>query len=286
MRFAVIGDPIAHSRSPEMHLPVLLSVDPEATYEKVLVKRGDLAAWVERVKKEDIRGFNITMPHKEDIIHYLDEVSEEAGLFHSVNTVVNRGGRLFGYNTDSGGFLLSLSESGFEIKGKRLFLFGAGAAARTIALKAALNGAASVTVLARTPEKAEALCEEVRDLKMKTKIASGSDREKADYATDTDLFVNATPLGMKGTDPGYESFDFLDRLPKEALVYDLIYEPAETELLAEARRRGLQTQNGLMMLKGQAILADRLFLDQEAATNKMCRIDKEEESPQKGRSTE
>ena len=285
MRFAVIGDPIEHSRSPEMHLPVLMPKDPEATYEKVLVKRGGLAEWIRQVKKEDIRGFNITMPHKADIIPFLDEIEEEAELFHSVNTVVNRGGRLYGYNTDGGGFLLSLSEDGFTIKGKNLLLLGAGAAARTIALKAALEGAASVAVLARTPEKAEALCEEIGSLKTKTKIAFGSDQGKEEYAKNADLLVNATPLGMTGADSEYDDFDFLDRLPKEALVYDLIYEPAETRLLTEARRRGMKTQNGLKMLKGQALLADRLFLDREADTGEMCLINKEKESPQKGRST-
>jgi shikimate dehydrogenase len=286
MRFAVIGDPIEHSRSPEMHLPVLLPEDPEATYEKILVKRGGLADWVERVKKENIRGFNITMPHKADIIPFLDGIEREAALFHSVNTAVNRGGKLYGYNTDGGGFLLSLSENGFAIKGKRLLLLGAGAAARTIAFKSALEGAASITILARAPEKARALCEEVKGLKTEADIACGNSRETADCAGGIDLMVNATPLGMEGTDSEYGDIAFLDRLPKDALVYDLIYEPAETKLLAEARQRGLKTQNGLKMLKCQALLADCLFLDPETDADKMCRTSNETESPQKGRSTE
>ncbi|MDD2483675.1 MAG: shikimate dehydrogenase [Eubacteriales bacterium] len=273
MKFAVIGSPISHSLSPDMHLPVLSAFDPEASYEKIFVEKGELPAFLEKVKKERFRGFNLTMPHKTDILPYLTEIEQEAKIFGSVNTVVNRKGRLCGYNTDGKGFLLSLMENGRSLKNEKLLILGAGGVARTIALKAALDGATTVIILARMPQKAAALCREIQKLGERVKgvrIGYGRDEQAPFFATDTTILVNATPRGMEGTESEFEDFSFLDALPKNALVYDLIYEPAETKLIREAKKRGLQTQNGLKMLKYQAILADRLFLDRETDSDEMC----------------
>ena len=277
MKFAVIGDPIEHSRSPEMHLPVLQKSDPAAIYEKVLVKKGELAAWIDRVKAEQYGGFNITMPHKADILPFLDGIDREAELFRSVNTVVNRNGKLYGYNTDAGGFLLSLTESGEGLKGRKILLLGAGGAARTIALKALLEGAKAITILTRRPEQTEILCTELREMAARssptgrdTAIKGGALQDITQYAEESpDIVVNATPLGMTGTETTFQDLSFLKKLPENTLVYDLIYDPAETALLAEAKRRGHRTQNGLKMLQYQALLADRLFLDRETDTETM-----------------
>lgn len=277
MKFAVIGDPIEHSRSPEMHLPVLQKVDPEAVYEKVQIKKGGLAAWIEKVKAERYKGFNITMPHKADILPLLDGLDEEAALFRSVNTVVNRNGKLYGYNTDAGGFLLSLTESGNALKDRKILLLGAGGAARTIALKTLLEGAKAITILARRPEQTETLCTELREIAARSSsrgcddaIKGGALQDIAQYAGENpDIVVNATPLGMAGTEAAFSDLTFLKKLPEHTLVYDLIYEPAETALLAEAKRTGHKTQNGLKMLEYQALLADLLFLDRETDPDAM-----------------
>lgn len=267
MRFAVIGDPIEHSLSPSIHLPVLNRLARESDYFKVNVKKGKLEGWIKTVLEEQIDGFNVTMPHKTDIIDFLDELKGDALAFRSVNTVVSCGGSLVGYNTDGEGFHFSLKETGLPLKGSNLLLFGSGGVARTLAIKAALEGAKSITILARSPDKAKKVAKEI--VSYGAEVHYGSLAE-ADYiGRDTNILINATPLGMAGMDGNFINFSFLDRLVKGSLVFDLIYRPMETRLLAEAKARDLGTQNGLGMLIYQGLLADRLFLGKDFDLNEM-----------------
>ncbi len=266
--FAVIGSPIAHSLSPKIHRAVFQRLGYDFDYDLAEVKKEGLEHWLAKVRGQGICGFNATMPLKVNIIPMLDSIQEEARLYHSVNTVVNREGRLQGYSTDADGFLLSVRE---RCKLDQILILGAGGVVNTLAMKLCLESAGKIKILNRTPEHAEAVCKKVGD---DLKKASSLSLTKAEYGSltteaikkhcqGTSLLINATPLGMEGCKGDFEDFSFLDRLPKEALVCDLIYAPAKTTLLREAEKRGLKILNGLGMLIYQALLADQHFLDLE-----------------------
>jgi shikimate dehydrogenase len=261
---AVIGDPIAHTLSPAIHGIVFEALGVEERYGALRVPREELASFAERARESGMRGFNVTIPHKSAIIPLLDEVVGEAGLCGAVNTVLVRGGRLSGFNTDMGGLLESLRAIGHGYRGKNILILGAGGASRGVALKAAMEGAGSVAVLARGPEKAE----EIRALVRRAstcRVRAGEMTADAMSAAarEADILINATPLGMSGIGADFDSLEFLDSLPEKALVCDLVYSPPETKLLRRAAELGLPTQNGLGMLIYQALLADELFLERK-----------------------
>ena len=201
--------------------PVLHSKSP-------LIQNTMLAAlgleWLECAKFAGYAGFNATMPHKEELVELMDELDGDARLFGAVNTVCIRDGRAYGYNTDGAGFLRALNDEGIDPAGKRVLVLGAGGAAKAVCLKLAQAGA-EVVVCNRTADKAAALC------------------------------ANCTSLGMEGAAGQFEEFSFLDALPAGAPVVDLIYAPAETELLRRAREGGHQTANGFGLLVNQAVLS-------------------------------
>ncbi len=259
---AVIGDPIAHSLSPVIHTTVLQELGIDCDYEKIRIVKGDLSSFLTSDRCAEISGFNLTMPHKQDVIPYLDYIDPDAQIFGSVNTVKVKDHQLWGYNTDGQGCLLAIESMGHSYKDKNIVILGAGGVSYTVALKMALVGAGSVTVLNRTPSGALALAKNVYD-KTGESITCGSlnNAEIAKHCESCDILINCTPLGMEGIDCDFEDFSFLNALPKGALVYDLIYRPAMTNLLKMADRLGLDTLNGLDMLIYQGLLADEIFLD-------------------------
>lgn len=260
LKLAVIGDPIEHSFSPQVHGAALDALGVAYTYQKVRVPAGGLADFLPYARAEGIEGFNLTMPHKVDILPFLDEIDEEAQRFSSVNTVVVRDGRLCGFNTDADGYTAALRTAGHAMGGKRVLILGAGGVVRTLALKAAYEGAARIVILNRTADKAEAVCDLVRQ-KVPAELRAdtlGMETLCA-YAADCDVLIQATPLGMHGTGSDFTDFSFLDRMHPDALVSDLIYNPERTRLLQAASARGLAVQNGLGMLICQALLADRIY---------------------------
>lgn len=264
-RFAVLGDPIEHSKSPDIHLPVLSDFLEKPVYKKMHVGCGGIPRYLDELKK--LRGFNLTMPHKQNIIPYLSGMSREAELSGSVNTVVCRDGELFGYTTDGEGFFSALEsgEGGGSIafEGKHMLILGSGGVARAIAFRACLAYNMKIGVLARNESKAEALKNEV-SLKI-----PGADifAEKLSYDTleryvsRADILVNATPQGMTGVDSQWESLEFIKALLRDGVVCDLIYSPPETEFLKKAQKLGYKCLSGLPMLIHQALVADELYLD-------------------------
>ncbi|MCL2492907.1 MAG: shikimate dehydrogenase [Clostridiales bacterium] len=250
-RFAVIGDPVGHSLSPLLHRTVYKAVDfyekigVQASYEKQRVTPEALAAFL---SDTELDGFNVTIPHKERVYALLPEARGDAALAGAVNTVVREEGRMVGYNTDMGGLLKALQSFGAEYKDAVVCVFGTGGAARGIARKAAAEGAREVRILGRSKEKAEAILPGAF-LGMPT----------AQTLRGADLFLNATPLGMTGMTEDFADLSFLNGLPAQAFVYDLVYTPAETRLLAAARACGLRAENGLSMLVWQGLLSDALF---------------------------
>ncbi len=260
LNLAVIGDPIAHSLSPMVHASALSALDVPHTYEKIQVKKGELASFLAYAREKNITGFNLTMPHKVDIMPFLYEMDEAAERFQSVNTVHVKEGKLYGYNTDAGGYTEALQYAGYGFKNSRVVILGAGGVVRTLALEAAWQGARSICLLNRTVDKAEEICA-MAEAKTGIKLTAEAINIKniTKDCEDADILINGTPLGMHGMDTDFEDFSFLQALSKDALVSDLIYNPDTTQLLAKAQEQGLKTLNGLGMLIYQALLADRIY---------------------------
>ena len=260
MNFSVIGDPIEHSLSPLIHGAVIEKLGLPHSYDAHRVAPEGLAAFVDRARTEALGGFNVTMPHKVTIMSLLDKISDSSKTYRSVNTVVNRGGVLTGYSTDSEGFARSLAYEGISFIGKNVLILGAGGVVGPLAILLA-GGATSVTILNIFPEMAQEICGIAERTIGKSNLFWGHFNEAAACAGNADLLINATPLGMKGFAHGYENFEFLDRLPKTAAVCDVIYSPPKTRLLQESEKRGHKIMNGLGMLIFQALVGDKMYFD-------------------------
>ena len=265
---AVIGDPIEHSLSPVIQQAMLDALGLACIYSRIRVPAGTVADWLPGAEALELGGFNATMPHKTDLVPLMDELSDDARMYRSVNTVALRNGRKLGFNTDGEGFLRSLKDEGILPEGRHVVVFGAGGASRSVVLKLAASGVSSITVCCRTPEKAAELAAAsplVRVVDM-SRASTDAALGKAD------LFINCTPLGMQGVGAVFENFDFLDALPSTAPVCDLIYRPLKTSLLREAERRGHPILNGLGMLIHQAILALEHFADMQLDSAEMKKV--------------
>lgn len=268
IRLAVIGDPIEHSLSPAVHGASLDYLGIDYTYEKIHIKPDELKEFANSAKTS-LDGFNVTMPHKLDIIQYLAEIDAEGEYYGAVNTVSVKDGKLMGSNTDGLGLSLALNRMNTDFKGKNVTILGAGGAANAVTAAAFKNGAAKITIACRTQSKAEALFESLKtkngasDTLPKTEVKGFSDTELSDGVTEAEILINTTPLGMEGVKDNFKSFDFLGSLPKGALVSDLIYKPQKTELLKNAEKMGYAVQNGLDMLIFQALAAEELFLEKK-----------------------
>ncbi len=258
MRLQVIGDPVLHSKSPVLHGAMLSALGLDAAYDARVVRRGELPDYLRWARDHGVAGFNATMPHKEDLLPLLDGMDPAARLTGAVNTVCLREGAWVGFNTDGAGALSALGEVlGFDPAGSTVTLLGAGGAAKAVALALAQAGAERVRVCNRTLERAGELC--ARHPRLTPAPFDPDTLER--LCRGADLLVNCTSLGMEGCPRQFEGFSFLDALPPHGAVFDLIYHPAETELLAQARRRGLRAMNGLPMLVWQAVLALEHFLN-------------------------
>ncbi|MGI6751126.1 MAG: shikimate dehydrogenase [Anaerovoracaceae bacterium] len=262
--YGVIGDPIAHSLSPEIHGIAFKLQDISAQYNSIQVPEDSLEVFIRATRKGELKGLNVTAPHKQAIIPFLDEISYEAKLCGAVNTVSVQNHRLYGHNTDMEGFSRSLAHRGHPITNKGIVILGAGGASRAVAIKAGLEKAKNIHIVARDPIKAKNLSEYVEDATGVPSSFSGwSTNEISEACRDSNILVNATPLGMMGIDAAFEDLSFLSKLPKDGLVCDLIYSPPQTCLLKEASRLGLDGLNGFPMLVFQALLAQEIFLDKK-----------------------
>lgn len=258
-RFCVIGDPVLHSKSPAIQNALIGLAGAEAEYLCKPVKSDELERFLAEMRAGAWDGCNVTMPHKGAVIPYLDWVEEGAARCGAVNTICNRNGKLYGYSTDGGGFCRMAAQAGVDVAGKIVLLLGAGGAAKSVAWALAQAGVKKIVCANRTVGKAEELCK----LNPGVMEAAPFDRDTlCKLAAQSRIVINATSLGMQGVAGQFEDFGFLEALPEDAAVFDLIYHPAETELLHHARQRGLKTRNGLGMLLHQAILALEHFLGQ------------------------
>lgn len=240
----IIGDPVAHSRSPAIHNAGFAALGLDFVYVAFPVAAGRGRDAIAAVRTLGIAGLSVTMPHKSDVADTCDELTPAAAALGSVNTVVNRDGRIVGDSTDGPGFVAALREHGVDPAGRRVLVLGAGGAARAVV--AALGPeAAQVTVAARRPDagsRAAALAPDAR-------VVGFEGLE--DVVATVDCVVNATPIGMGGEPPPFDPAV----LTGDQFVYDTIYHPSPTPLLAAAAARGVPCADGLSMLVHQAALA-------------------------------
>jgi shikimate dehydrogenase len=250
-RLAVIGDPIAHSKSPQMHNPALKACGIDAQYVRVQVPIGRVKEAFGLFHQHGFIGVNITIPHKFEALEAVDEVDLLARQLGAVNTLAIRDGRLFGYNTDGPGFLASVREGlGVEVKGLRVLVLGAGGGAgRAVAVQAALAGA-KVILANRTHSKAIQVREEIRAMGHEAEVAPDL---TAAVVAEADLLVNATSLGMKGAD--------LPLIPAGSiqshhLIFDMVYRAdGEAPFIAAARAAGARCVDGMSMLLHQGAIS-------------------------------
>ena len=250
-KLAVIGYPVMHSLSPKMHnfISENLGLDYEYRHEEVASE--DLEEAILRLKKEGISGFNVTAPHKVEVMKYLDRISPDAAAYGSVNTVVNENGEFVGYSTDAKGLYKALLHRGVEVFGKDVLVLGAGGAAVPVCMYLATKKPKSLTIKNRTKEKAEFVAKKVFDC---SGYAVKIEAEHKRY----DIIINCTTLGT-GKNEGLSPLSDYSVIDSGTFVYDMIYSPRETELLKQAGLHGAKTANGLGMLAFQGALAYELF---------------------------
>jgi len=267
----LIGMPLAHSTSPVFQQAALDHCGVDALYELWETEAEELFAAVERMREEDCLGANVTIPHKERIIALLDSLDPLAKRIGAVNTVVNREGRLRGHNTDILGFVHALRRDGdFDPHGCDAVVLGAGGAARAIAVAHIDGGAASLTLTDVDRERAASLLQHLAG-QSQTALRSvpPAGEELAAAASACQLLVNCTPIGMRHSPAENDTPIAPELIPPGALVFDLVANPPETRLLAEARRRGARTVSGLAMLVYQGAESVRLWTGLESPLDVM-----------------
>lgn len=256
-KYILIGYPLGHSMSPMIHERLFAIKDREATYDLVEIAPEDIASKADFFR--EFKGFNITIPHKQNIIPLLDEIGESAARYNSVNCVVNDGGKLIGYNTDCDGFLRSVEK--YPMDGKVL-LIGCGGVGRMMAIEAARSGAdLTFGILPCDKERAAILTEEILTICPNTKIKTAL---TADIDESFDVILNASPAGMY---PKIETCPASDSLiEKCSFVFDAVYNPIETTLMKKAKSFGKTAKGGSAMLVLQAVKAHELW-DNDFYTN-------------------
>ena len=268
---AVVANPIKHSISPFIHNQAFEATNTNGVYLAWEVEATDLAETVANIRRYQMFGINLSMPYKEQVIPYLDQLSEEARLIGAVNTVVNREGTLIGYNTDGKGFFKSLPS--FKISAKRMVLLGAGGAAKAILAQAILDGVSQVSVFVRSAsiEKTRPYLEKLQnETGVKVALFALEDvSELQARITDSDLLVNATSVGMDGVSLPIPASVLLT---EKLLVADVIYQPFETPFLKWARNQGNHAVNGLGMLLYQAAEAFQLWTGKEMPTDQIWEL--------------
>ncbi len=259
--FGVIGNPVRHSYSPIMHNAAYEALGLNCIYIPMEVEPTRLQSAIKGLTALGIRGVNITIPYKEDVVPFMDALSPEATTIGSVNTIsISDKGKLTGHATDGDGFISALQEDlQFTCNQKRICILGTGGSSRAVALYSAMHHAHKITIVGRKLEKAERLVERIQELYPKTisKALTLNDPAFKAIIESSDLLVNATPNGMKPDDPILIPLDWFQPKLK---VLDLIYNPFETKLIQAAKMQGCQAVNGLGMLIHQGSLAFAIWL--------------------------
>ncbi|MDI6786504.1 MAG: shikimate dehydrogenase [bacterium] len=259
----LIGYPATYSLSPIMHNAAFKQLGLDYVYLVFPAESNDLRKAMEGLKAIKFAGANVTIPYKEVIMDYLDEISKEARLIGAVNTIKNIEGKLYGYNTDGFGFIESLKKQiGIFLKGKKVFMLGAGGAAKAVALSLALEEVSEIVIVDKFKKKAMDLSDYLeKNIDCKSVAIRIEDVKIGKKISNADIIVNATPVGMKKEDPLLIDVKYLR---EDQIIYDLIYTPQETLLLKEARRLKLKAINGLEMLLYQGAKSFNIWTERDA----------------------
>ncbi|MCS5421003.1 MULTISPECIES: shikimate dehydrogenase family protein [Psychrilyobacter] len=248
-KYALIGEKLGHSYSPMIHKMIFERFEIDGEYSLIEVAHNNLAEVVKKLRGSELLGINITIPYKTDILEYLDEISEEAKQIGAVNTVMSKGGRLIGYNTDYYGFKMIISKLKLEVKNKKNFICGGGGSARAV-VKCLEDLGGENYLVTRDTEKARINFQNFQDLNIISYNELRTISEK-------NLIVNCTPCGMH---PNIECsiLDIEEKKEYQAGI-DLIYNPQKTKFL-----EGFEVgENGLLMLVGQAVKAEEIWQERE-----------------------
>ncbi|HKC79056.1 MAG TPA: shikimate dehydrogenase [Nitrosopumilaceae archaeon] len=256
--YAVIGDPIDHSLSPAIHNAAFGFLRMDCTYIAYRIPKGELANGVEALKKIQISGFNVTIPHKVAMMKFLDDIDENCKTIGATNTVVNNDGSLKGYNTDMDGFLDPIKKRNIDCKDSDVLLVGAGGAARAIVVGFAKEKVRKITIANRTKERADELIKFASNLGLESDYSDLS--SAGDIAGKYKFIVNATPMGLKGNACPISTRS----ITKNSIVYDIVYMPVETELIEQSKKQGAIIIYGWEMLLGQAMRSFEIWTGQEA----------------------
>ena len=245
-KYLVIGNPIEHSLSPKLHNFWFKANNIKAIYDKKKINKNEIQNFILDAKKSKISGVNVTVPFKKEVIQYLDELSHEAKVTQSVNTIYFKEEKIVGHNTDIEGFELGIKQSKFDLINKKIFILGAGGVVPSIIFALNKMNAAEIIVSNRTKNKANDLKKTFNNLKI---IDWGE-------VPEFDMIINATSLGLNNDDKINLNFS---KVGKNKIFYDIIYNPAETNFLKEGKRLGNITENGKMMFIYQAFAAFKIW---------------------------
>ena len=263
----VIGDPIEHTLSPTMQNAAFSALKLDVAFLAFKVKPAELENAVNGMRALNIRGLNVTMPHKSTVMNFLDRIDLSAQIVNSVNTILNKESKLFGFNTDGVGALKALRENGVEPKGRKVLLLGAGGAARAIAYAMAKESD-ELAVLNRTVKPAQELVKLLEKTANKKIVAGAlSPKEIQQNLQDSDILINATSIGMKPKVD--ESLVAPKLLRPDLAVMDIVYNPIETKLAKDAKAAGAKVVSGVEMLIYQGAASFEIWTGKSAPVEVM-----------------
>ena len=253
-KYFVIGNPIDHSLSPKVHNYWLKKNNINATYDKIKLEKQEIENFIQDIKKQKIAGCNVTVPFKKAVIPFLDKLSPESQATQSVNTIIFNNNVLVGHNTDIAGFNIAIKKTNFNLKGKKIFILGAGGVVPSIIFALKKMSVSEIIISNRTIEKAENLKILFNELKVL----------KWGNVPDFDMVINATSLGLNKEEI---NLDFSNS-GRNNLFYDVIYNPSETNFLKKGKELGNKVENGKTMFIYQALEAFKLWHNLEPEINK------------------
>jgi len=256
--YAVIGDPIDHSLSPNIHNAAFRHLKLDHTYIAYKIPAGELSAGIEALKTIKIAGFNVTIPHKIEMMKFLDEMDTTCTLTGAVHTVLNEDGKLKGYNTDMIGFLEPIKKKNFTIKDSQVLLLGAGGAARAIVTAMVKENAGKITIVNRTLENANKLVDFAK--KIGGNVDTVSMQEASKLTADYKFIINSTSIGMRNEPSPIST----ENISKDSIVYDIVYQPINTDLIKKSKENGATIIYGYEMLLSQAACSFEIWHKMEA----------------------
>lgn len=268
----LLGNPLGHSVSPAMHNRVFERLGLDYCYMPVEVTEPNLGTVFSGLTRMNVAGFNVTIPHKINIIKYLNELDPLAATIGAVNTITVKDGKTKGYNTDGEGFIRSFEEeTKISVKGKRFFLLGCGGGARAIAMTLAFHGAKKLYMHNRTIAKANNLANEINNkIRFCTEVVQQSPDSQKNALTDCDVLINTTSLGMHPQDDVLPVDESL--IEPHLIVADIVYNPLMTKLLRTAQAKGCTIAPGLGMLIYQGAAAFKLFTGVDPLVEEMSEV--------------